>query len=179
MKFPMKNNTGFTLIELLIALLISSFIMMGAYALLDTTLNTRESLGDRQNYQKMYKSIYKIINDDIISSDANEINVRKDPGSNNDEISFTTQNSIYFTQSIPVNVRYYVEDNYLIREENHFILHDPEGIKLVGGVEEFSVEGYDGNEFTDRNFETKMLKFRIQVNGRIFEVITGAFQQER
>ncbi len=171
----MKMNKGFTLVELLIALLISSFIIMGAYALLDTTINARESLGNRQNYQKMYKSIYEIINDDIISSEENKINVKKEVMTDNVEITFTTQNSIYFNQSLPVNVRYYVEDNYLIREENHSILQDPESIRLVGNVEEFSVEAYDGNEYSDRNFETKLLKFRIKINDREFEVITGAF----
>ncbi|MEC9493387.1 prepilin-type N-terminal cleavage/methylation domain-containing protein [Flexistipes sp.] len=172
----MKLNSGFTLIELLIALLISSFVIMGTYSLLDSTINAREYFSSQQNYQKIYKSLYQLINDDIISSADKQIRVQKSPMDDNSEVSFHTQNSLYFNQSMGVDVSYYVDDDgWLVREENHKILENPMIIKLINNVNSFTVRAYNGNEYSERSFETKLLKFNIDINGRKYEVVTGAF----
>jgi|GEM_PF-1258853 len=172
----MRWNNGFTLIELLIALLISSFVIMGTYSLLDSTMNAKEYFSTQQNYQKIYKSLYQLINDDIISSADKQIRVQKSPMEDNSEVSFHTQNSLYFNQSLSVNVSYYVDDDgWLVREENNEILENPMLIKLINNVNSFTVRAYNGNEYSERNFETKLLKFNIDINGRKYEVVTGAF----
>lgn len=172
----MKSNKGFTLIELLIALLISSFVIMGTYSLLNSTMNAKEYFSTQQNHQKIYKTLYQLINEDIISSSDSQISVQKSATENNSEISFQTQNSLYFNQSIPVQITYYVDDDdWLVREENNKILENPMVIKLIKNVNSFTVEGYDGNDYSERNFETKLLKFSIDINDKKYEVVTGAF----
>lgn len=171
----MKQTKGFTLVELLIALLISSFVIMGSYSLMDASINAKSFWSNKQEYQTIYKSLYKLINEDIISTSSRNINVSKDSMSDSDLVNFETQNSLYFNQSMPVRITYFTEDGYLIRREEHNILQNPLEIKLISGVKEFNVKGYDGDEFSERNFDTKLLKFNIKINGKDYEIITGAF----
>ncbi len=172
----MKNNNGFTILELLIAIAISAVVVLGGYSLLSSTVNTRTSLSNATINAKISSVLDKLISEDIESVSKRTINLTEDIDGNS-VLKINTWHSLFFNSAIPVDVSYYIEDGYFVREEKRDDLNYDSKMKLIGNAKKFIVKSYNGLEFS-KNFSTlKLLKIQLVIGKNTHTIITGILNE--
>jgi prepilin-type N-terminal cleavage/methylation domain-containing protein len=168
------NKKGLTLIEILVAMVISSIIILGAYALFKSTTDIRISFKDKTDFTKIQTSLTLLFNRDLNAS----LNAKPDLSDydNDKSISFVTFNSLFFNGAIPVTVTYSIKDNYLIREERNNAIDYKQVIRLIKGIKSFDVYYFNGTEYTKDNQDYKMVKVKVGFNNYKFDIIAGKFR---
>lgn len=167
-----KSETGFTILEMLIALAISAIVMGGVYAAFTSLINTKEST-EKSNYKNaLLLSARQIFKPDALQMHKDSLNIHKT--ADNDELSFTTNNSIKMEKAFPVDVHYYVENGYLIREESSAENSYDWKLYLIKNVTDFRVQSHNGFRFTDDydKMDT-ILKISFKVSGYPVTFIAG------
>jgi len=92
----------------------------------------------------------------------------------NDELEFISNNSIKMEKAFPVTVRYYVEDEYLIRTESSAKHGYEWTLPLLGNVSGFNVQSHNGYRFTDESDEMDtIIKITLKVGEHPIEFIAG------
>jgi prepilin-type N-terminal cleavage/methylation domain-containing protein len=147
MSITNSSKKGFTLIEVLIALVLSSMVLAGVYTTFSSLLNTKEATEDSYYKNNLLISARKLVKPDMMQMHKESLSITTRDG--NDALSFITNNSIKLEKAVPVTVSYYVEDDYLIREEKNTSMNYEWKMPLIGNVTEFKIQSHNGNTFTD------------------------------
>lgn len=143
----MKNSKGFTLLEMLVALAISSVIVMGTYAMFDSVMSTKEAAGVSNENNTLLINLRQLFKQDMLQLYKDTLKI--DNSGENSEIAFTTHNSIKLERAVAVDVRYYVEDGWLIREETSSALDYEWRLRLLPDAKDFLVLSHNGYSFTE------------------------------
>lgn len=168
-----QNNKGFTLVELLVAISLSAIVLTGVYALFDSVLSTKESTSRSNDKTSLLLSARKIIKPDMLQIYKDTLKI-SDYG-DNDELEFKTANSIKLEKAMPVNVRYYVEDGWLIRNESIPQIDYEWELYLLKNVEEFDILSHNGYDFGEESDPSDtIIKIRFKVSETEIEFVAGA-----
>lgn len=143
----MKNSKGFTLLEMLVALAISAVIIMGTYAMFDSVMNTKEAAGRSNETNVLLINMRRLVKNDLLQLYKDSLKI--DNSGENSEITFTTHNSIKLERSVPVEVKYFVEDGWLVREETSDSLGYEWRLRLLPDVSDFLTLSHNGYRFTE------------------------------
>lgn len=168
-----ETEKGFTLLELLIALALSAIVLTGVYTTLNSLLDTKTVTEDSYYNNSLLLSARRVIKPDILQMYKDSLSIQQD--GINDTLTVKTNNSIKMEKAFPVTVTYYVEEEYLIREETSAD-HDYEWkLYLMDNVTDFDIQGHNGFRFTDEyDPMDTILKISFKVSGQPLEVIAGA-----
>lgn len=164
MYFFKQNKRGFTLIELLIAVAISAFIIASTYEILNSVIFTKRVIASQYLKSRLLDRLNLLLNKDFRESiensySYNEILDKK-------VFSFNTYHSLYFNNSMAVNVKYYTENDidtdttYLVREEDKDDMSFKMKIRLLPDIEDFKLLFYNGNEYSE-NFISNLKLFKV------------------
>jgi len=172
----MREREGFTLIELLIAFALSAFIAVGLFSIISSIVTVREiSFRSSENIITTER-LTLLLNRDTrmmlngtYALDSIE-DIRK--------LKFTTNNSLRFNKAVPVEITYYIEDDYLIRREiNNELLYDMK-MKLIPKVTDMVITFYDGNEYKeDLIADAKIINIEFTINGEKIVVNAGSINE--
>ncbi len=179
-----NNNRAFTLLELLIAVAISAFIVVGVYTLLNSIISSNSALSNKYQESLFYNKLSILFNEDYRQSINNSLQVISEPleDYNTKKIEFTTTNSIFFNRALPVNVSYYVEDNYLVREENLPEMSYDFKLRLIDNVSYINILYYNSfdNKFQEEKPSGDILIFKIIIkwNNNEYNFIVGKFAKK-
>jgi hypothetical protein len=92
------------------------------------------------------------------------------------KLIFSTYNSLFFNKALPVIVTYYIDDeNYFVRVEENNNLSFKKEMRLIGNVENFQVESFDGEDFIDDIADSKLMRFIFNIDGRTYQISVGKF----
>ncbi len=176
---PLRSE-GFTLLECLISIAISSVIIALFYLSFGVFMRTEVFSSSEVKKLSIYRELIELFSKDIRQFCGGSITVStKEDGT--DILAFLTHRSLFFNNSIPVHVRYYVEDSYLVREEWRRDMEFSQKIKLIHGVKSFKVFFYNGYDYVDEPVGSKMglVRIRVGIGGDIYEIFTGNFLMNR
>ena len=166
----MKN--AFTLFELLIAVAVSSIIATGMFSIFSSVATVRDTSISQSENTIVIETLTNLINRDTRMMIANSIKL--DTSAGEPKLIFTTQNSLRFNKAIPVEVSYYIEDNWLWRREvNTDLLYDME-MKLLPAVTEIKVEFFDGDEYQNEVVNNaKVFKVTLTINNSPIKILAA------
>jgi len=92
------------------------------------------------------------------------------------KLTFSTYNSLFFNKAIPVIVTYYIdEENYFVRSEENNDLSFKKEMRLIGNIENFRVESFDGDDFTNDIANPKLMRFIFNIDDRSYQISVGKF----
>ena len=143
----MKNNKAFTLLEMLVALAISAILILGVYSMFDSIMNTKEAAGKSNENNMLLVNLRRLVKQDMLALYKDSLKI--DNSGTNSEITFTTQNSIKLEGAASVDVKYYVEDGWLVREESSKELDYEWKLRLLPDVTDFLTLSHNGYRFTE------------------------------
>ncbi len=162
----MKNNSAFTLLEMLIALAISSLVIIGGYSLLNCIATTKTELSRNEQNIAIVTKLSDLMNQDYRQATLKSVKITNDD-LGNEEITFSTYNSIFFNKSIPVIVKYYISNHYLIREEIRKDINYDRLIRLIPDVKKISFKLWNGSEYLSAvPANRRLIKMYITLNNR-------------
>lgn len=172
----MKLNKGLTLIEMLVALAVSSFVILGTYALFKATTDIRILFYDKSEQTAIQTSLVLMVNRDLNAATGSEAELSD--FSTGETLSFVTHNSLVFNGAIPVTVTYALEDGYLVREELNSRVDYRQVMRLVSNVKKFDILYFDGSDYVESPVNLKTVKIETDVEGYQFNIIAGKFVYE-
>jgi type II secretion system protein J len=177
----MKQNKGFTLIELLIAVAISGFIIASTYEIVNSVIFSKNVIASQYLKSEVLHRINSIFNKDFRES-------VKDSYSYSEALdkkifSFKTFNSLFFNNSLIVEVKYYVEEDldnekkYLVREENREDMNYNLKIRLLPDIKDFKMLFFNGSEYSE-NFPSslKLFKITFKWNNVVYNIPVGKLE---
>lgn len=155
---------GFTLFELLVALTISALVAAGLFSIFSSVASVRQTSVTKSENTLIIQSITKLLNRDARMMMAGSLGL--DSSEDIRKLKLTTQNSLRFNKSLPVEIIYYIEDGWLIRREtNTDVLYDMD-MKLIPEVTDMKIEFYNGNEYQEELISSaKLFKIILTING--------------
>ncbi len=164
---------GFTLLEILIATAISSLIALGLFAMFSSIVGSREESLERNENVGVVQALTKLINKDIRMTNSGAITI--DSSGDIEKLKFSTQNSLRFNKSMPVEIQYYIDDEgwFVRRETNTDLLFDME-MRIVPDVTELEYEFYDGIEYDDEvKSDANLMKIHLTINENVVTVLAA------
>lgn len=167
-----NRSKGFTVLELLIALTLSVMVLTGVYTTFDSLLNTKSATEESYYRNNLLLSARSAIKPDMLQMHFKTLSIKHEK---NDTLSFRSNNSIKMEKAFPVDVKYYVEDGYLIREESSDEHDYSWKMLLIGNVDKFSVQSHNGYRFVDDVDELDtIIKISMTVSDSELTFIAGA-----
>ncbi len=143
-----RSNSGFTLIEMLIALVISSFVVMGVYSLFNSVLASKEAAEKSNRANVLLISSRKLFKPDLLQLYQDSLTINN--AGKNAVLKFTSLNTIKLDRAMPVDITYYVDDDgWLIRKEEQTDLGYEWELRLLPEVTDFTVYSHNGYRFTE------------------------------
>jgi hypothetical protein len=130
-----------------VAIVLSSIVLTGVYSLFDSIINTKSAAGKSYDQNTLLMAARKIIKPDALQMYKNTLKITRID--DNNELEFKTANSIKLEKAVPVTVRYYVEDEYLIREETNIDLNYEWRLYLLRNVSDFEILAHNGYKFEE------------------------------
>lgn len=172
----MRDNKGFTLAELIIASAISAIVLLGAYGMFDSIITSREVSVKSDESVTMNARFSALIASDFRQSVGGTAEVRS--LQDRPSLYMITHNSQYFQGALPVQVHYYIEDGYLIREEIMPMMDFEQKVRLLPNADNFTVLFYDTGEYHERTVtDSRMLKVRLDAGGIPVEALAGNYHR--
>jgi len=167
-----RSSKGFTLLELLIALVLSVIVLSGVYTTFDSIIRTKSATEESYYKNSLLLSARRVIKPDILQMHKDSLDIKND--SENDELTFVSNNSIKMEKAFPVTIKYYVDDGYLVREESSTMHSYDWKLYLMANVTKFDVQSHNGYKFTD-DFDKldTILKISFEVSGYPVTFIAG------
>jgi prepilin-type N-terminal cleavage/methylation domain-containing protein len=142
------SKAGFTLIEMLIALVISSFVVMGVYSLFNSVLASKEAAEKSNRANVLLISSRKLFKPDLLQLYQDSLTINN--AGKNAVLKFTSLNSIKLDRAMPVDITYYVDDDgWLIRKEEQTDIEYEWELRLLPEVTDFTVYSHNGYRFTE------------------------------
>lgn len=143
-----RSNKGFTLIEMLIALVISSFVVMGIYSLFNSVLASKEAAEKSNRSNTLLISARRLFKPDLLQLYQNSLSINN--AGKNGVLKFTSLNSIKLDRAMPVDITYYVnDDGWLVRKEEQTDIGYEWELRLLPEVTDFTVYSHNGYRFTE------------------------------
>ncbi|MBQ3033491.1 MAG: prepilin-type N-terminal cleavage/methylation domain-containing protein [Deferribacterales bacterium] len=166
------NKKAFTLFELLIALAVSALVASGIFSMFSAVADIRDSSIAQSDNTLIIQAITKLLNRDTRMMLGNSLSL--DTSETPYKLKFNTQNSLRFNKSVPAEVTYYIEDNWLWRREmNTELLYDME-MPLLPNVTHMTIEFYNGDEYKEEAVRNaKVIRLTITVNGSPIQVLAA------
>jgi len=158
---------------MLIALTLSVIVLGGVYSTFDSVINTKVATEDSYYKNSLLLSARRVVKPDMLQMYDKTLKIVNNP--DNDELYFMTNNSIKMEKAFPVNVKYYIEDSYLIREETSEDHNYEWKLLLMKNVDKFNVESHNGYRFTeDYDSMDTIIKVSFEVSGYPVTFIAGS-----
>jgi|GEM_PF-2150878 prepilin-type N-terminal cleavage/methylation domain-containing protein len=173
----MKDNKGFTLAELMIAVALAGIVLTGSYAVFNTIIASRDVSVRAGDAVTVNAKIASLLSADFRQAVKNTAEVQS-AVENGMALRLITHNSLYFQGALPVEVLYYIEDGYLIREEKLPLMDYEQKMFILPNADNFTVLFYENGEYYDRTiFGTNMIKIKLDTAGIPVEAIAGSYHQ--
>lgn len=168
----MKNSKGFTLLELIAAIAISAVVILGVYSMFDSVLSTREASARSNETNSLLLRLRQVFKQDMLQLYKDSLKL--DNSGENTEISFITHNSIKLERAVPVTVKYFVEDGWLVREETEDRLGYEWRLRLLPDVSDLLVLSHNGYRFTeDYDKSDTIIQISLYHGGQAYKFIAG------
>lgn len=161
---------GFTLLELLIAFLISGFVIVSVFNILNSSGDVRGSSEKNVTKNETKILIQKIIYSDLFSMLNEPVQIKTNTFDKS--FSFRSMHSLFFSSGIPVTITYQLEKNKLYRTEENSEISFSEKYLITDGVDNFKIFGFDGNEYKEDFIKSNIFKFVIFADEKI-EISAG------
>ena len=172
----MRDNKGFTFVELIIASAVSAIVLLGSYVMFDSIITAREVSLKSDEAVTMNARFTSLIAADFRQAADGTAEVRS--LENRPSLYMITHNSLYFQGALPVQVHYYIEDGYLIREEIMPMTDFENKMRILPDADNFTVLFYDAGEYHERTVTgSKMLKIKLNAGGVPIEALAGSYHK--
>ncbi|MGE4496876.1 MAG: type II secretion system protein J [Deferribacterales bacterium] len=174
----MKDNNGFTLAELIIAVALAGIVLTGAYAVFNTIITSRDVSIKAGDAVTVNAKLASLLSADFRQAVSDSADVRS--AQEGVALRLLTHNSLYFQGAIPVEVLYYIEDKYLIREERLPLMDFEQKMQILPDADNFTVLFYEAGEYHDRTIlGSRMMKIRLNTAGIPVEALAGSYHQNK
>ncbi|QAR34248.1 prepilin-type N-terminal cleavage/methylation domain-containing protein [Geovibrio thiophilus] len=172
----MKDNKGFTLAELLIAVALAGIVLTGAYSVFNTIITARDVSVKAGDAVTVNAKLASLLSADFRQAVRNTAEIES--LSDRVALKLVTHNSLYFQGAMPVEVLYYIEDKYLIREESLPLMDFEQKMPILPDADNLTVLFYEAGEYHDRTIlGTNMIKLRLDTSGIKVEAVAGSYHQ--
>lgn len=172
----MIDKKGFTLVELMIAVALAGLVLTGAYAVFGTILTSKEISQKASDAIIIDSKLSSILAADFRQSVLNSPEIKSLV--NGVALKIQTHNSLFFQGALPVEVLYYVDENYLVREEKMPLMDFEQKMRLINNADNFTVFFYENGEYHDKTvMDGNIIKITLTISGTPIEAVAGTYHR--
>ncbi|WP_022852199.1 prepilin-type N-terminal cleavage/methylation domain-containing protein [Limisalsivibrio acetivorans] len=170
----MRDRRGFTLAELVIAVAVAAHVLVAAYGIFRSIIDTRDFSVSSSEAAVLNVKLTKVLSADFrqaVRGSVEAVSFLDDF-----KLVMETHNSLFFNGAIPVEVSYYVEDDDLFREERMPLMDFVDKMVIIPSVEDYEVLFHDGDEYSENApAEVRLVRMSLRAGGRLIESVAGSY----